>query len=312
MRVKLARSYGIISGLFMLLALSGCFQPAGTGLEATSAAQNAPPPTETPVPPSETPFVQPTPTTPPDELFAPSDTPIPPPTKVLASDTPLPPLPTPFQSLFTNTPFPTEVADAGLVQNIDPLAQTATAIVEGATQTAGAPMTLTVAAMLGIQPATATPFAFQPTQQFPGQATSAPVQPYIPGSDCIHEVRAGDQNLYRISLRYGSTVEDIARASGIVNPNLIVIGQRLTIPGCGTLGVTPPPTDAPTQAAGVNNTSGVNNAAPATTGQTYTVQTGDTLFALSIRFGVTVEAIANANGISNLNIIYIGQQLVIP
>lgn len=45
---------------------------------------------------------------------------------------------------------------------------------------------------------------------------------------------------------------------------------------------------------------------------THTVQEGDTLTALANRYGTTVEEIAAANGIENVNLILIGQELVIP
>ena len=46
--------------------------------------------------------------------------------------------------------------------------------------------------------------------------------------------------------------------------------------------------------------------------QTYTVQRGDTLFALARKFGVTVAAIVAANNIANANLIRTGQVLTIP
>ena len=46
--------------------------------------------------------------------------------------------------------------------------------------------------------------------------------------------------------------------------------------------------------------------------QTYTVQSGDTLFALARKFGVTVAAIVAANHIANANLIRTGQVLTIP
>jgi Tol biopolymer transport system component/LysM repeat protein len=47
-------------------------------------------------------------------------------------------------------------------------------------------------------------------------------------------------------------------------------------------------------------------------GQTYTVKQGDTLFEIALRFGVSVEALAEANGITNIKLIRPGQVLVIP
>lgn len=48
------------------------------------------------------------------------------------------------------------------------------------------------------------------------------------------------------------------------------------------------------------------------TGATYTVQPGDTLWSISTRTGVSVEAIRTANNLSTANTIVVGQQLIIP
>lgn len=45
---------------------------------------------------------------------------------------------------------------------------------------------------------------------------------------------------------------------------------------------------------------------------TYTVQTGDTLFAIAQRFDTTVEALVRENNIANPNVIFVGQVLTIP
>jgi LysM repeat protein len=45
---------------------------------------------------------------------------------------------------------------------------------------------------------------------------------------------------------------------------------------------------------------------------TYRVQSGDTLSDIAIKYGVTVSALAQTNGIKNVNIIYVGQVLTIP
>ena len=45
---------------------------------------------------------------------------------------------------------------------------------------------------------------------------------------------------------------------------------------------------------------------------TYTIKPGDTLYAIAVKYGTTVQAIAAANNISNPNLIRVGQVLVIP
>lgn len=45
---------------------------------------------------------------------------------------------------------------------------------------------------------------------------------------------------------------------------------------------------------------------------TYTVQRGDNLFRIALRFGTTMAAIAKPNGITNYAVIYAGQTLSIP
>ncbi len=102
--------------------------------------------------------------------------------------------------------------------------------------------------------------------------------------EAVHIVRRGE-NLRSIAALYGTTVDAIATANGIVNPNHIYVGQRLTIPG------------------GTASQAG---------GQTYVVQRGDTLSSIAARFGTTAWAIAYANNLPNVNFIYVGQTLQIP
>ena len=53
-------------------------------------------------------------------------------------------------------------------------------------------------------------------------------------------------------------------------------------------------------------------AAPARQGQIHIVQRGETLSSIAARYGVSLSAITQANGISNANVIYVGQSLTIP
>ena len=53
-------------------------------------------------------------------------------------------------------------------------------------------------------------------------------------------------------------------------------------------------------------------ASPSHQGGGYEVQRGDTLADIAARFGVSVNLLAQVNGIADANLVYVGQQLIIP
>jgi len=114
--------------------------------------------------------------------------------------------------------------------------------------------------------------------------------PVLAESSTVHTVQPGE-NLFRIGLRYGVTVNALVSANGLRNPNHIYVGQRLTIPTGGS-NPTPP---------GTPPSSGV-----------HIVRHGENLFRIALRYGLTTRALAAANGIVNANRIYVGQRLKIP
>jgi lysozyme len=103
-----------------------------------------------------------------------------------------------------------------------------------------------------------------------------------------YQVRWGN-TLSSIARYTGVSASAIAQANGLGNPNYIYAGQWLWIP-CAA----PPPPPLPS------------------CGYWYTVRWGDTLNSISYRTGVNVWAIAQANGIYNINRVYAGQALWIP
>ena len=90
--------------------------------------------------------------------------------------------------------------------------------------------------------------------------------------------------MFSIARWYGVDVWALARANNIVNPNRIYVGQRLVIPKSTVPGAT----------------------------NVYVVKAGDTLYSIARVYKTTAWAIARANGIYNLNHIYVGQRLIIP
>lgn len=71
------------------------------------------------------------------------------------------------------------------------------------------------------------------------------------------------------------------------------------------------------QARQLNVPTDMYSTAPATrkrrnTNGGYTIQKGDTLSAIARRYGTTVQALAEANGIEDVNRIYVGDNLTIP
>lgn len=125
----------------------------------------------------------------------------------------------------------------------------------------------------------------------------------------VHVVQPGD-SLFRIALQYGVTVDAIVQANNIVNPNLIVVGQELVIPSTDGSVVTNPP--AP-QATAVPVAPGTGTSGSTSTGTVvHVVQPGDSLFRISVTYGVPMAQIVAANNITNPSIIYVGQELVIP
>jgi lysozyme len=94
-------------------------------------------------------------------------------------------------------------------------------------------------------------------------------------------VKSGD-TLSGIASLYGTTYQKIASDNGISNPNIIYPGQVLKI-----------------------------NVGGAPSHKIYVVKQGDTLSGIASQFNTSYQKIANDNGISNPNLIYPGQQLII-
>ena len=106
-----------------------------------------------------------------------------------------------------------------------------------------------------------------------------------------HKIVAGD-SFESIANKYGVTVRELVNA----NPQLLKTGDQLMIP----------------VAVAIPNEDGSGSTTTPAPQRTHTVKSGDTLYAIAIKYSTTVAAIAAANDITNVNNISVGTVLVIP
>lgn len=198
----------------------------------------------------------------------------------------------------------------------------------------------------------------------------------IPSGVTIHVVQRGE-NLFRIALHYGTSVDELASLNGLSDATRILVGQRLLVPSSVTvepvpqthtiqpgetlftiaqlyetdietlialnsladanqiypgqiLTITAPPETATieaTESAEIEATSEpeveatelpeiafetAENGYPTISANLHIVQSGETLFRIALRYGLTVQELASANGLADPTVIYVGQQLIIP
>ena len=100
-------------------------------------------------------------------------------------------------------------------------------------------------------------------------------------------IMAGD-TYYRLAIRFNTTVEAIIAANPGVNPNMLMIGQRICIP------TATPPTTCP---AGTTP---------------YTIRAGDTFYSIARRYNISLDALLAANPGVDPDRLFIGQVICIP
>ena len=193
----------------------------------------------------------------------------------------------------------------------------------------------------------------QPTVSFPtaavlqATAVSLTITPYVRPSDtptfeeqldptheCVYAVLAGD-NLFRLSLRWNTTVQAIMNASQIDSDELS-IGQLLLIPGCDYSPIEPNPTVSPEVAVGEEETQTEAEAevetestaqltttplaatpaeviATSTPGpRIHVVSAGETLESISLQYRADINAIIVLNNLANPDRLNVGQELLLP
>ena len=91
-----------------------------------------------------------------------------------------------------------------------------------------------------------------------------------------------------IAHEHNTTVDELAAANDLDNPDVIVAGTTLTIPTEAT------------------------QASQSTTARTHVVEAGDSLWAIATRYSVALGALGKLNSVGADAIIYPGQVLELP
>lgn len=112
-----------------------------------------------------------------------------------------------------------------------------------------------------------------------GEIIKIPTKIIDTGETKLYQVKAGD-TLYSIANKYGITVKEL-KAINNLSDNKLAIGQLLNVP---------------------SGLSSVN---------TYTVSSGDTLYSIAKKFGISIDKLKDINQLKD-NMLKIGQKLIIP
>lgn len=133
-------------------------------------------------------------------------------------------------------------------------------------------------------------------------ATSTPTSPAVGGTE--HVVQKGDLG-YVIAKKNGVTLKQLQEANPGKDLAKLKVGDKIVIPASASTQSTP--------AAATHSAPVAKEASGGTTasGTTYTVKGGDNLSKIAKKYGVTVKAIRDANGMTS-NEIKVGHKLKIP
>lgn len=122
-----------------------------------------------------------------------------------------------------------------------------------------------------------------------------------------YTIKRGD-TISGIAARYGLSTATLLSINKLSRTSIIYPGQVIKLSG-SSIAITPvsqvDPTDDPPSTP-------PTSAPPPVINNHYTIKSGDTVTSIAARFGVTVDAILKANGLSRTSIIYAGRTLVIP
>ena len=143
-----------------------------------------------------------------------------------------------------------------------------------------------------------------------------------PNHECVYAVQSGD-NLFRLSLSWGTTIQEIMDASQI-DDDALAIGQLLLRPGCDYATPVPRPTVAPLPAVSepdepeaADETAAEDEEpqvieSPTPGPRIHVVSSGETIESISLNYRVDVNQLIALNNLADPNRLAVGQELYLP
>jgi N-acetylmuramoyl-L-alanine amidase len=135
-------------------------------------------------------------------------------------------------------------------------------------------------------------------------ATAALCVPATASAAFEHVVAPGE-SLSAVAAADGLPVDQLAAANGLSSDSQLIAGATLAIPPQNGEAVATSSSPSSESAAPAQSSSAV----PSSSGGGYVVQPGDTLSAIAARYGVSVDALASANGLDPAGILPAGASL---
>ncbi|WP_162257461.1 LysM peptidoglycan-binding domain-containing protein, partial [Weissella halotolerans] len=109
-------------------------------------------------------------------------------------------------------------------------------------------------------------------------------------ADSTYTIKRGD-TLSSIARQHSVSVQALAAANQLSNPNMIFAGQQLSLTG--------------------NVQNQTKQVSQKQTGSTHTIQPGETLSRIAREYGVSVQELVALNHLSNPSMIYAGEELTV-
>ena len=145
------------------------------------------------------------------------------------------------------------------------------------------------------------------TPSIPTGSQTSTQTPTNQTSDTIYTVKSGD-SLWAIANKHGLSVSQLKNMNGLTS-DIIYPGQTLKV-GQGNNTSTTAPSKIATTTPAPSQVSTTSSNTSTSTSKTYTVASGDSLWAIANKHGLSVSQLKNMNGLTS-DVIYPGKQLLV-